>query len=317
MKYIWEYNTKIGNIYIAEEDNKITNLYFKNDVINENVTFKETDVIKEAYKELEEYLNGKRNKFDIVLNPKGTDFQKRVWKELCNIPYGCTRTYKEIAKLIENDKAMRAVGMANNKNPIPIFIPCHRVIGTNGKLVGYRGGIKVKEILLDIERREEKMNINDYRYIAHRGIYDNDNGIIENSLYSFNRAIEENVPIEFDVRLTSDNNIIVFHDVNLKRLTGLDKNVSECTLEEIKELRLLDTESKIPTLDEVLSLIDGKVPILIEIKNEDKVGKLEKLLMERLKSYNGKYIIESFNLLSIVYIKNNYKNVEVGQLLSR
>lgn len=152
MKYIWEYNTKIGNIYIAEENAKITNVYLKNDKIENNVIFKETNTIKEAYKELEEYLNGDRKVFDISLNPNGTDFQKRVWKELCNIQYGCTKTYKEIARLVGNDKASRAVGMANNKNPIPIFIPCHRVIGSNGKLVGYRGGVDIKNILLDIER---------------------------------------------------------------------------------------------------------------------------------------------------------------------
>ena len=84
--------------------------------------------------------------------PQGTDFQKRVWEALIQIPYGETRTYKEIAAAAGNPKASRAVGMANNRNPIPIIIPCHRVIGTNGSLTGYAGGLKVKEYLLKLER---------------------------------------------------------------------------------------------------------------------------------------------------------------------
>ena len=86
------------------------------------------------------------------LAPKGTPFQQKVWAALQEIPYGETRSYKEIAAMVGNEKACRAVGMANNRNPLPIFIPCHRVVGTNGKLVGYAGGLDVKTFLLELEK---------------------------------------------------------------------------------------------------------------------------------------------------------------------
>lgn len=102
-------------------------------------------------KQLEEYFDGKSIQFDVPLCIRGTSFQKKVWTELLNIPYGETRSYGEIAKAIGNPKASRAVGMANNRNPISIIIPCHRVIGSKGKLVGYGGGLEMKEKLLDLE----------------------------------------------------------------------------------------------------------------------------------------------------------------------
>ena len=111
----------------------------------------ETPLIKEACRQLSEYLKGERKTFDLPLNPKGTDFQKRVWRALCDIPYGETRSYKQIAEAIGNPKAVRAVGMANNRNPITIVVPCHRVIGADGKLVGYGGGLEMKEFLLRLE----------------------------------------------------------------------------------------------------------------------------------------------------------------------
>ncbi len=88
------------------------------------------------------------------LNPNGTVFQKKVWNALCNIPYGETRSYKQVAEAVGNNKASRAVGMANNKNPIMIVIPCHRVIGSNGSLVGYAGGLDIKEKLLFLENKK-------------------------------------------------------------------------------------------------------------------------------------------------------------------
>ena len=105
-----------------------------------------------AVKELEEYFQGKRKEFTVPCRPEGTDFQKRVWEALTRIPYGVTRTYKEIAVETGNPRASRAVGMANHRNPIPIMIPCHRVIGSDGKLTGYAGGLEVKEFLLKLER---------------------------------------------------------------------------------------------------------------------------------------------------------------------
>lgn len=105
-----------------------------------------------ANAQLKEYFAGKRTTFDLPLHPVGTDFQKKVWSTLCDIPYGETRSYKEIATAVGNEKACRAVGMANNKNPIAIIIPCHRVIGANGSLVGYAGGLDMKRSLLELER---------------------------------------------------------------------------------------------------------------------------------------------------------------------
>lgn len=153
MKNIYCYQTLIGEILIAEQDNKITNLYFGSEKhLLENYTVKETDILKEANKQLDEYLKGERKTFHLSLAPNGTEFRKKVWDTLLDIPYGETRSYKEIATIIGNEKATRAVGQANNKNEIPIFIPCHRVIGSNGSFTGYAGGIDLKTKLLDIEK---------------------------------------------------------------------------------------------------------------------------------------------------------------------
>ena len=114
----------------------------------------ETDrVLDTAKRQLEEYFRGERRVFDIPLMPEGTPFQKRVWAALTEIPYGETRSYAEIAAAVGSPKGFRAVGMANHVNPIPIIIPCHRVVGKNGKLVGYAGGTEMKAVLLDIEKK--------------------------------------------------------------------------------------------------------------------------------------------------------------------
>ena len=112
----------------------------------------ETPVLKHAVEELTAYFAGAFQAFSIPLSPRGTAFQQAVWQALMDIPYGQTATYGEIAARIGNPKACRAVGMANNRNPLPIVIPCHRVIGGSGKLVGYGGGLPVKEWLLKLER---------------------------------------------------------------------------------------------------------------------------------------------------------------------
>ena len=156
MKNTFYYNTKIGEIAIEENGLAITRLYFVNKDLEKEVEIKEeTWLMRKAIKEIKEYLEGKRNSFDLPLEPEGTEFQKKVWNVLKEIPYGETRSYGEIAKLIGNEKASRAVGMANNKNPIMIMIPCHIVIGVNGKLVGYAGGLDVKEKLLNMEKNHE------------------------------------------------------------------------------------------------------------------------------------------------------------------
>lgn len=101
-----------------------------------------------------DYFSGKLKQFSIPLNPYGTNFMRKVWNALQKIPYGETATYKDISELIEHPKAYRAVGLANSRNPIPIFIPCHRVIGANGKLVGFSGGgLDLKQKLLDLEKK--------------------------------------------------------------------------------------------------------------------------------------------------------------------
>lgn len=151
MKYTWIYeNTPIGKIAISEENNMITNLYFENDQIEG--TYKETNLIKEAKEQLEEYFEGKRKEFNLPMSLKGTEFQKSVWRALETIEYGKTISYKELAIKIDNDKACRAVGTANSKNPLPVFIPCHRVVNADGKLGGYSGGVHIKKYLLEIEK---------------------------------------------------------------------------------------------------------------------------------------------------------------------
>ncbi|MBZ4667783.1 MAG: ogt [Defluviitaleaceae bacterium] len=146
------YDTKIGMIGIMENGKAITCVCFGEN-LPKDIEFTETSLLKMASEQLQEYLKGKRKNFDLPLQPKGTAFQQKVWEALKKIPYGTTCSYKDIAEGIGNPRACRAVGMANNRNPIPIFIPCHRVIGANGKLVGYGGGLDIKEKLLEIEKK--------------------------------------------------------------------------------------------------------------------------------------------------------------------
>ena len=149
MIYQYSYETKLGSVTIVEEDGALL-------AITTHRTYEgikqETPLINEAYRQLSEYLLGERKSFDLPLNPQGTVFQQQVWKSLCDIPYGETRSYKQIAEAIGNPKAVRAVGMANNRNPLLIVVPCHRVIGADGKLVGYAAGIEKKEFLLKLEK---------------------------------------------------------------------------------------------------------------------------------------------------------------------
>ena len=149
MTYRYSYETMLGSVTFVEEDGALL-------AISTHRTFEgieqETPLIKEAYRQLSEYLKGERKGFDLPLLIKGTTFQQQVWKALLEIPYGETRSYKQIAEAIGNPKAVRAVGMANNRNPLLIVVPCHRVIGANGKLVGYGAGIEMKEFLLRLEK---------------------------------------------------------------------------------------------------------------------------------------------------------------------
>lgn len=146
------YKTSLGLIRINYIEGYITGVSFIRGTEPINIVKGESSIISDkCISQLEEYFLGKRKKFDIPIILRGTEFQKKVWSSLCNISYGETRSYKEIAEDIGNPKASRAIGMANNRNPIPIIVPCHRVIGTNGELIGYSGGIDIKNKLLELE----------------------------------------------------------------------------------------------------------------------------------------------------------------------
>ncbi len=128
----------------------------------EHVIKEETPLLKDAVKQFQEYFKGERNEFDLPLDMYGTSFQKMVWEQLLRIPYGQVRSYKDVALALGAGKAVRAVGGANNRNPLSIIVPCHRVCGSNGALVGYGGGLNIKEYLLNleasvIEKRESKV----------------------------------------------------------------------------------------------------------------------------------------------------------------
>lgn len=151
MLKIYTYSTRIGSVTFGEKNGAIS--YLTTGEVGEEHIVLETPLIQEAYNQLNEYLNGTRTTFDFPINPQGTAFQLKVWKALCDIPYGEIRSYKQIAQAIGQPKAVRAVGMANHRNPLLIVIPCHRVIGSNGQLVGYTAGLTLKEHLLRLEKQ--------------------------------------------------------------------------------------------------------------------------------------------------------------------
>lgn len=153
MKRIFYYETEIGEMGIAENGTAITDLFFSCEELEEDAVIEETSLIKKAASQLQRYFTGTLKDFDLPLAPAGTPFMCSVWDALRTIPYGETRSYRDIAQSIGNPKACRAVGMANNRNPIAIFIPCHRVIGAEGNLVGYSAGLDVKQYLLALEKK--------------------------------------------------------------------------------------------------------------------------------------------------------------------
>lgn len=142
----------VGDILLGEEDGRLVRLAFikkcKEDL---DLHFAESPLLASAKRQLAEYFAGARRRFDLPLAPRGTPFQLRCWEALLKIPYGRTASYAEIARAVGSPRACRAVGMANNRNPIAIIIPCHRVIGADGKLTGYGGGLDVKAFLLRLE----------------------------------------------------------------------------------------------------------------------------------------------------------------------
>ena len=177
IKYQYHYDTPVGRVRIEEYKKCISGLCMEKqnqcgktneeDIsrsllcsgVNQSgencaVEEKETELLKEAHKQLMEYFEGKRKGFELPIYVEGTVFQEKVWKALQQIPYGETRNYEEIAKAVGSPKACRAVGGANHKNPIMIIIPCHRVIGKDGTLTGFGGGLAIKEYLLKLEKNE-------------------------------------------------------------------------------------------------------------------------------------------------------------------
>lgn len=152
MKNAFSFETEIGTLSLCQENNVITKLYFNNNAPLDFTNHK-TALLEEAAYQIQAYLAGTLKVFSFPYQAKGTAFQKKVWSSLLTIPYGETRSYKDIATLINRPTAYRAVGAANNKNQLPLIIPCHRVIGSDQTLVGYAGGLKIKEFLLRLEAK--------------------------------------------------------------------------------------------------------------------------------------------------------------------
>ena len=150
----------IGKLLLAGDANGLQQILFSTDgrPANPDPEWQEDAfALAEAMRQLKAYFAGELENFDLPLSPQGTPFQQRVWGELQKIPYGETISYGELARRIGNPKASRAVGLANGSNPISIVIPCHRVIGSNGKLTGYGGGLPIKEKLLALEKRQLRL----------------------------------------------------------------------------------------------------------------------------------------------------------------
>ena len=144
-----EMSSPIGPLTLVEEDGAIVQLLFG----AYGSDGAKTPVLSEAEQQLTEYFSGRRREFTLPLKPAGTAFQQAVWQALRGIPFGETRSYAEIAQSVKRPRAFRAVGMANHCNPIPVIIPCHRVVGSDGSLTGYAGGLETKRILLHLEGR--------------------------------------------------------------------------------------------------------------------------------------------------------------------
>lgn len=170
--YIYDYKTPYGELILGSYENKLClcdwkyrkqrNLIdarlLKEVDIQEFIVFK-TQVIEQTIIQLEEYFNGKRQEFDIPLHLIGTEFQKKVWTQLIQIPYGETSSYLQLSEKLGDKKAIRAVANANGANAISILVPCHRIIGSNGNLVGYAGGLQAKKKLLELERKNTSKEI--------------------------------------------------------------------------------------------------------------------------------------------------------------
>lgn len=157
MTYTLQLETPVGPLSVTATKTAVTQVCFGTQIPGDSIPCTGTDtpvLLHQAARELREYFSGTRRTFTLPLAPAGTEFQKKVWKALQTIPYGQTRTYKQIAIQIGHNQSFRAVGMANNRNPIVILVPCHRVVGYDGTLTGYAGGLDIKERLLTLEKQE-------------------------------------------------------------------------------------------------------------------------------------------------------------------
>ncbi len=153
----------VGELKLVASDKGLVAVLWPNDSprrvrLEEAVTDERHSILIETERQLQEYFNGKRKNFSIPLDMRGTRFQKDVWGVLLSIPFGDTRTYAQLATKLGNPRATRAVGAANGRNPVSIIVPCHRVIGSSGKLTGFAGGLTVKAQLLDLERNETMLS---------------------------------------------------------------------------------------------------------------------------------------------------------------
>jgi methylated-DNA-[protein]-cysteine S-methyltransferase len=159
-RYFTQIESPLGPLLLAVDEAGLREIRFVNGrhPSQPGASWKEDRApLSEAIRQLQAYFAGELESFDLQLAPEGTPFQLGVWRRLCDIPYGETISYGELAGRVGNPKASRAVGLANGSNPIPIVIPCHRVIGSNGKLTGYGGGLPIKEKLLALERRQLRL----------------------------------------------------------------------------------------------------------------------------------------------------------------
>ncbi|QSH40217.1 methylated-DNA--[protein]-cysteine S-methyltransferase [Lentisphaerota bacterium ZTH] len=158
MKFYTRFKTVFCEVILVGDDNGLCNLHLNTGEGKRHFEISEDwkrndEFFSKEIRQIKEYFEGKRTSFSIKTNPAGSEFQKRVWQALAEIPYGEVRSYKDIAKTVGNSKACRAVGMANSKNPLPLIIPCHRVIGADGKLTGFAQGLDIKEKLLKLEEK--------------------------------------------------------------------------------------------------------------------------------------------------------------------
>lgn len=159
--YYTRLNTNLCDMILVGDEEGLSHLHLNHQMGKSTFEIPQGCLLKDDFfdeyrTQLLEYLDGKRSNFNLKLKPEGTEYQKGIWKLLAQIPYGETRTYKEIATLSGNPKASRAVGSANGKNPIPIIIPCHRVIGASGQLTGYAYGLPLKKHLLSLETKSNQ-----------------------------------------------------------------------------------------------------------------------------------------------------------------